>query len=82
MKTTIDIPEDELKDAIKYAKAKTKRDAILTAVTEFNRRQRMAELIQYSGASDTFMNNAQIEALDGQDWAVLKRKPRRRSRRA
>jgi hypothetical protein len=46
MKTTIDIPEDEIKDAIKYAKAKTKREAIVTAVVEYNRRQRMAELIK------------------------------------
>jgi hypothetical protein len=64
MKTSMDIPESELKDALKYSGAKTKRRAILQAVVEFNRRHRMAELIKYSGASDTFMSNYEIEALD------------------
>jgi len=64
MKTTVDIPESELLDAMRYAKAKTKRDAILTALTDYNRRQRMAELVQYSGSSDTFMSNDEIESLD------------------
>ena len=44
MKTTIDIPEAELHDAIRFTGAKTKREAIVTAVTDFNRRQRMAAL--------------------------------------
>jgi hypothetical protein len=81
MKTTVDIPEDELKDAIKYAGAKTKREAIVRAVVEYNRRQRMAELIKYSGVSNTFMRNSEIEALDEQDWAPPKKQIRRRGRR-
>jgi hypothetical protein len=64
MKTTIDIPEDELKDALKYAKAKTKREAIVTALIDYNRRKRMAELIEYSAVSETFMSNEALEALD------------------
>jgi hypothetical protein len=81
MKTTVDIPEDELKDAIKYAGAKTKRDAIVRAVVEYNRRQRMAELIKYSGVSDTLMSNPEIEALDEQDGAPPNKQIRRRGRR-
>jgi hypothetical protein len=83
MKTSIDIPESELKDAIKYAgaKSKSKRQAILHAVVEFNRRQRMAELIQYSGTSDTFMSNEEIEALDEPDPThTIRRRKRRGSR--
>lgn len=64
MKTTIDIPEEELKDALKYAKAKTKREAIMTALLEYNRRKRMAELVQYSAVSETFMRNEALEELD------------------
>jgi len=64
VKTTVDIPESELQDAIKYAKAKTKREAVLIALADFNRRQRMAELVKYSGTSDTLLGNAAIEALD------------------
>ena len=81
MKTTIDIPENELKDAIKYAKARTKREAVVTAVVDYNRRQRMAELIKYSGVSDTLMSNAEIEALDDQDLRTGEGKARRDGRR-
>ena len=49
MKTTLDIPENELKDAIRFTHAKTKREAVVTALLDFNKRQRMAALIKYSG---------------------------------
>ena len=49
MKTTVDIPEDELEDAIRFTQAKTKREAIVGAIADFNRRMRMAELVQYAG---------------------------------
>ena len=44
MKTTIDIPEEELSDAIRFTGARTKREAVVSAIVDFNRRQRMAEL--------------------------------------
>ncbi len=49
MKTTVDIPDVDLADAIRYTKAKTKREAIVTAIREFNRRKRMAELTKHAG---------------------------------
>jgi hypothetical protein len=65
MKTTIDIPERELKDAMRFTKAKTKREAVVTVLEEFNRRRRMAELVKYSGTfGDDFPTNEQIEAVD------------------
>lgn len=65
MKTTIDIPEDELKEAMRFTKAKTKRDAVVRVLTEFNRRRRMAELVKYAGSfSDRFPTNDEIEAVD------------------
>lgn len=65
MKTTIDIPEDELKAAMRFTKAKTKREAVVKALEEFNRRRRMAELVKYSGTfSDRFPTNEEIEAVD------------------
>lgn len=60
----MDIPEKELKDAIRFSKAKTKREAVVTAVREYNRRHRMASLIKYSGTSETMMRNEEIEALE------------------
>ena len=65
VKTTIDIPENELKDAIRFTKAKTKRDAVVRALEDFNRRRRTAELVKYSGTfSDSFPTNDEIEAVD------------------
>lgn len=37
MKTTVDIPDNELEDAIRFTKAKTKREAIVGAVAELTR---------------------------------------------
>lgn len=64
MKTTIDIPDKELRDAMKFTKAKTKRDAVVRALEDFNRRQRMAGLVKYSGSFKSLMTNDQIEALE------------------
>jgi Arc/MetJ family transcription regulator len=64
MKTTIDIPDRELEDAMKFTGAKTKREAVVTALTEFNRRRRMAELIKHSGTFTEMLSNEEIEALD------------------
>ena len=49
MKTTVDIPENELKDAMRFTKAKTKREAVVRVLEEFNRRKRMAELVRHYG---------------------------------
>ncbi len=51
MKTTVDIPDKELKDLMRLTKAATKREAIVAAVTDYNRRKKMAELTKYVGAS-------------------------------
>ena len=67
MKTTVDIPENELRDAMRFTKAKTKREAVVRVLEEFNRRRRMAELVRYSGTfSDSFPTNEEIEAADGE----------------
>ncbi len=60
MKTTIDIPEAELKDAMRFLGAKTKREAVVTALQEFNRKRRMATLVEHSDTCD-FDTNAEIE---------------------
>jgi hypothetical protein len=64
MKTTVNIPDKVLRDAIKYSRARTYREAIVTAMEEFNRRRRMAELVKLAGTSSTFMTNDEIEGLD------------------
>jgi len=63
MKTTVDIPEDDLREAMRFSRAKTKREAVVTAVRDFNRRQRMARLARHFGSSDTFMTHAELMKL-------------------
>ena len=64
MKTSLDIPDKEMKDVLRFTKAKTKREAVVTAIMEYNRRHHMAALIKYSGTSTTMMTNNEIEALE------------------
>lgn len=67
MKTTVDIPENELRDAMRFTKARTKREAVVRILEEFNRRRRMAELVKYSGTfSSSFPTNEQIETTDAE----------------
>jgi Arc/MetJ family transcription regulator len=49
MKTTVDIPDVDLADAMRFTKAKTKREAIVTAIQDFNLRKRMAQLVRHAG---------------------------------
>lgn len=69
MKTTIDIPENELADAMQFMNAKTKREAVVTALREYNRRRRMARLVRYSGTCD-FVDNATLEAAEMEEIGV------------
>ncbi|MFU8893098.1 MAG: type II toxin-antitoxin system VapB family antitoxin [Luteolibacter sp.] len=63
MKTTIDIPDDALADAMRYTGAKTKREAVVKALAEFNRLQRVNQLIANFGTLE-FASNEEIEAGD------------------
>ena len=63
MKTTVDIPDKELEDAIKYTRAKTKREAIVGAITDFNRRMRLAELTRYSGTCANLISPQELQAI-------------------
>jgi hypothetical protein len=63
MKTSLDIPEKELSDLLRHTRAKTKRDAIVTAVKEFNRRKRLAALVKRAGTSKTFMTVDELMKL-------------------
>ena len=64
MKTTVDIPDGELRDLVKFTRAKTKREAIVRAIADFNQRRRMAALVRHSGSFRSLMTNEEMEALD------------------
>ena len=67
MKTTLDIPEKLLAEAMKAAGATTKRDAVMRALEEFNRRERLRKLTERLGSSDTFMSPDELSELRGRE---------------
>ena len=56
MKTTLDIPEDLLAETMQISGARTKREAVLRALQDFNRRSKLRELADRLGRSTTFMD--------------------------
>ena len=76
MKTTIDIPDDLLADAMKFTGAKTKRDAVVKAIEGFNRLQLVKEVVANFGTLD-FATNEEIEAGDMEELSSrLRKKPK------
>ncbi len=63
MKTTIDIPDKDLEDVISFTHARTKREAILTAVHEYNQRARMRALTKVLGSFDDLMTVKELERM-------------------
>jgi hypothetical protein len=55
MKTTVNIPDESLRDLMTFTRAETKRAAIVQAVEDFNRRQRMSHLTKYAGTFREFI---------------------------
>ena len=63
MRTTIDIPKYELADAMRFLNTKSQREAVVTALRDFNRRERMGRLVRFSGTCD-FVDNEAAEASE------------------
>ena len=63
MKTTLDIPENELQEAIRHTGAKTKREAVVIALAEFNRRRRLQKLVEKFGTLDDFMTQEELRRM-------------------
>ena len=67
MKTTVDIPDKELDDAMRYTRARSKREAIVTAIADFNRRRRMAELSRHAHSCESLLSSAELKRLRDAD---------------
>jgi Arc/MetJ family transcription regulator len=63
MKTTVDIPEKELKEAMRHAGVKTKREAVVAAIREYNRRRRLQGVIARFGTFDEFMTQEELRRM-------------------
>jgi hypothetical protein len=63
MKTTVDLPEEELAEAMRHTKAKTKTAAVSFAVADFNRRHRLAKLAGKLGTFKELMTRAELRKM-------------------
>jgi len=63
MKTTVDIPEKELEDVMRYTKAATKTEAVARAVADFNRRQRLGKLAAELGTLREMMTRQDLDKM-------------------
>ena len=74
MKTVLDIPEKELKQAIKNAGVKNKDEAVLMAVREFNRRRRLSGLAaRLKGSLPGYMGHPELKVLrEDARWEAAK----------
>jgi hypothetical protein len=63
MKTTIDIPDQELKEVMRNTGAATKREAVVTAIVEFNRRRQIRDLIAQFGTCESFMTQEDLRRM-------------------
>jgi len=63
MKTTVDIPEDQLEEAIRHTGAKTKREAVVIALADFNRRRRLEKLAEQLGTFEQVITPEQLLRL-------------------
>lgn len=52
MRTTLDLPEDLLKEAMQAAHIQTKTKVIITALEELIRKYKISELKKFKGAVD------------------------------
>jgi len=67
MKTTIDIPDNAIMDLMSFTHAKTKREAILKAIEEYNQKQKMIHLAKMLGTFEDFMDSEDLEIMRAQD---------------
>lgn len=63
MKTTVDIPEKMLSEAMKSLGAATKREAVIAALEEFNRRRRAEKLVSILGTFKDFMTQEELQTM-------------------
>ena len=70
MKTTVDIPGGELEGVIKFTNARTNREAVVTAIVDFNRPERMAQSARYAGICAGPMTPAKLRVARRRGGAV------------
>ena len=55
--------DEQVADAMRFTRARTKREAVVIALEDFNRRKRMAELVKYAGTCTNMISPEELQAL-------------------
>ena len=63
MKTTIDIPDEALQELMKHTKSKVKRDAVVTAIAEYNLRKRREVLAKTLGTFEKIISQKDLQRM-------------------
>lgn len=63
MKTTVEIPNEELKQLIEFTGAKTKKDAINAAIKSYNKQQRLIALSKKLGTFKNFIDSNELDQM-------------------
>lgn len=63
VKTTVDIPEEALEEAMRLTKAKTKKQAIVTAIIEFNRRRKLDWIRSQLGTFEDVFTQDELQQM-------------------
>lgn len=63
MKTTIEIPNEELEQLIAYTGAKTKKEAINQAIKTYNKLHKMEQLAKKLGTFENFMSTEELNEM-------------------
>ena len=66
MKTTVNIPDRELEEAMASTGARTKEEAVVAALVEFNRRRRLEQLASQLGTCEGFPTPLEVERMRGE----------------
>jgi Arc/MetJ family transcription regulator len=74
MKTTIDIPDKVLSETIRHTGAKSKKDAVVTALERYNKLRRLAALdARIRGSFKDFMTQDDLKAMrEDKKWEATK----------
>ena len=67
MKTSLNIPELELKELVRHSGAKSKTEAVVLAIQDFNRRKRMKNLSKKLGSFTNLIQLSELKKLRGLD---------------
>ncbi|MCF6334233.1 MAG: type II toxin-antitoxin system VapB family antitoxin [Spirochaetales bacterium] len=66
MKTTIDIPDTAILELMNFTHAKTKREAVLKAIDEYNQKQKLTQLAKMLRTFEDFMDSDDLEIMRAQ----------------